>query len=174
MYVGGFLAVQAALSPLTRNSDPIAVAASTLAALGLFQPLRRRLQDAMDRRFNRVRYDASRTEDAFATSLRNEVDLDTDRASRWPGRSCPGTLAFLFTDLAGGTRLWEQQPDAMSEALKRHDAVLRAAIEEPGVASSRPRAMARWQYSRTLRLVWLRAWTLNEPLRPRHGRQQER
>lgn len=43
-----------------------------------------------------------------------------------------GTLTFLFTDLEGSTRLWEQFPDAMKGALKRHDTILRAAIEAAG------------------------------------------
>lgn len=43
-----------------------------------------------------------------------------------------GTITFLFTDLEGSTRLWEQHPDAMTRALQRHDAVLRAAIEGAG------------------------------------------
>src|SRR5439155_17042513 len=40
-----------------------------------------------------------------------------------------GTITFLFTDIEGSTRLWEEQPDAMRLALPRHDALLRAAIE---------------------------------------------
>ena len=40
-----------------------------------------------------------------------------------------GTLAFLFTDIAGSTQLWERLPDAMASALERHDAILRGAIE---------------------------------------------
>ena len=43
-----------------------------------------------------------------------------------------GTLTFLFTDLEGSTRLWEQFPDAMQVALRRHDAILREAIEGAG------------------------------------------
>lgn len=43
-----------------------------------------------------------------------------------------GTLGFLFTDIEGSTRLWEQFPDAMKDALARHDAILRAAIEGRG------------------------------------------
>ena len=41
-----------------------------------------------------------------------------------------GTVTFLFTDLEGSTRLWEQHPDAMRPALARHDALLRTAVEQ--------------------------------------------
>jgi hypothetical protein len=57
-----------------------AVAASTLAAVALFSPLRRWVQRAVDRRFNRARYDADRMVDAFAAQLQDAVDLDTVRA----------------------------------------------------------------------------------------------
>src|SRR5215212_11853556 len=43
-----------------------------------------------------------------------------------------GTLTFLFTDIEGSTRRWDQQPDAMQAALARHDAILREAIERHG------------------------------------------
>jgi hypothetical protein len=63
------------------NESSLAVAASTLVAFALFQPLRRRVQRAVNRRFDRASYDGQRTVDAFAERLRNEVDLATLRSS---------------------------------------------------------------------------------------------
>jgi hypothetical protein len=62
-------------APLTTGSEA-AVAASTLLVAALFQPLRRGVQAAVDRRFNRAQYDAQRTVEDFAARLRDEVDLD--------------------------------------------------------------------------------------------------
>jgi hypothetical protein len=75
----GILALQRFLSPVTSGSE-VAIAASTLVSLALFQPVRRRVQDAVDRRFDRSRYNAARTVDGFADQLRDEVNLDELRA----------------------------------------------------------------------------------------------
>ena len=58
------------------DTGTIAVAVSTLVAAALFQPVRRRIQQAVDRRFDRARYDGQRTAAAFADRLRTGVDLD--------------------------------------------------------------------------------------------------
>jgi hypothetical protein len=76
LLVGMYLVLVTASTRLVPGGSPFAVAASTLAAAALFQPLRRRVQTVVDRRFNRARYDAERTADAFSRRLREEVDLD--------------------------------------------------------------------------------------------------
>ena len=75
MLVAVYAGLVTAATRLTPGGNSIAVAASTLAVAALFQPLRRRVQARVDRRFNRARYDAARTIDAFSARLREEVDL---------------------------------------------------------------------------------------------------
>jgi hypothetical protein len=72
----GYAAVVLGLGRLLPEGSSLAVAAATLAAAAAFSPLRRRVQAAVDRRFNRRRYDAAGTVAAFAARLRDQVDLD--------------------------------------------------------------------------------------------------
>jgi hypothetical protein len=74
-FFAGIIVLQAALRPVTGGSE-VAVAASTLLCFALFQPVRRRVQSAVDQRFYRSRYDATRTLDLFTSRLAGEVDLD--------------------------------------------------------------------------------------------------
>jgi hypothetical protein len=76
VYVGGVVVFSQVLNPAGGDTE-LAVAASTLVVAALFQPLRRRFQAAVDRRFNRQRYDAAQTVEAFSARLREEIDLDT-------------------------------------------------------------------------------------------------
>jgi hypothetical protein len=77
-YFSLVVGLQAALAPLSGGSD-LAIVATTLVVAALFLPARRRVQDAVDRRFNRHAYDAARTIDAFSARLRQQIDLDTLR-----------------------------------------------------------------------------------------------
>ena len=74
-YIGLVFGFQAVLAPFTSESD-LAVAASTLAVAALFRPVRARLQDFIDRRFYRRKFDTQRTLEGFSSELRNEVDLE--------------------------------------------------------------------------------------------------
>jgi hypothetical protein len=80
VFAGLVVGLQALFAMVTAGNT-LAVAASTLIVAALFQPLRQRIQSAVDRRFNRARYDAQRTADTFAEQLRNEMDLTRLRAA---------------------------------------------------------------------------------------------
>ena len=77
--IGVFVGIVGLTTRVLPFSSPIAVAASTLAAAALFNPLRQRVQHVVDRRFNRARYDADATVAAFTMRLKDAVDLASVR-----------------------------------------------------------------------------------------------
>jgi hypothetical protein len=77
VYAGAVLVLGQLFGGVGRDPPSWAVAGATLAAAALFQPARRRIQAVVDRRFNRRKYNAAQTIQAFSTRLRDQVDLDT-------------------------------------------------------------------------------------------------
>ena len=76
LYFGGIVVLQRVFVVLTGEKTTLAVVASTLLIAALFNPLRRRIQGFIDRRFYRRKYDARKTLEAFSARLRNETNLD--------------------------------------------------------------------------------------------------
>jgi hypothetical protein len=79
VYFGGIVVLQRVYVGLTGEQSTLAVVACTLVIAALFNPLRRRIQGFIDRRFYRRKYDARKTLEAFSAKLRDETDLDALR-----------------------------------------------------------------------------------------------
>jgi hypothetical protein len=108
-----YLLVVAFLRPLLEpvtGSSALAVAASTLTIAAVFNPARRRLQAAVDQRFDRARYDAARAVEAFAARLRDQVDLDEITASLRDAVSATVAPGRVTVWLRGPSRLGGSQP----------------------------------------------------------------
>ena len=76
VYIGGIVLLQRFFVLFTGEQSTLAVVASTLLIAALFNPLRRRIQDLIDRRFYRRKYDARKILEAFSAKLRDETNLD--------------------------------------------------------------------------------------------------
>ena len=106
VFVGGVLGLQAVLAQVTQ-APTLAVAASTLFAFALFQPLRRRVQRVVDRRFDRARIDAERIAQGFGARLRDEVAIDTiaaDLQTTIEGSVRPSAQGLWLRVPGGGRR----------------------------------------------------------------------
>jgi hypothetical protein len=98
VYFGGIVVLQRLFVFLTGEKSTLAVVVSTLAIAALFNPLRRRIQAFIDRRFYRMKYDARRTLEAFSSKLRDETDLEAlhDELVGVVGQTMQPTLVSLW------------------------------------------------------------------------------
>jgi hypothetical protein len=109
---GGYAGVVLGLGQLLGRDSSLVVAAATLAVAAVVRPARRRVQVAVDRRFNRRHYDAARTIEAFSARLRQQVDLDTLSAELLAvvDQTMQPTMASLW--LRSPTRATQDHSDA--------------------------------------------------------------
>ncbi len=102
---GGAVVLLSTILAQLAQGQTIAVAASTLAVFALFQPVRRRVQRIVDRRFDRARYDSEHIATAFSVRLRHEVDMETvtgDLARTVTTSVAPASLSIWLRSRAAG------------------------------------------------------------------------
>jgi hypothetical protein len=127
---GGYAGVVLGLGQLLGRDSPLVVATATLAVAAAFQPARRRIQAVVDRRFDRRRYDAARTIQAFSARLRQQVDLDT----------LTGELLAVVEDTMQPTQvsLWLRPSDTAAKDQSRTGAPRADGQPTAAGAASRP------------------------------------
>ncbi|MDP9067803.1 MAG: hypothetical protein M3N53_05590 [Actinomycetota bacterium] len=117
---GGYVVVVLGLGQLAGRQSDLVVAAGTLAVAAMFQPARRRVQEVIDRRFNRRRYDAAQTIQAFTGRLRQEIDLNSLAAE---------LLAVIEQTMQPTTAsLWLRPPAPPQEKAATRSGVERSAV----------------------------------------------
>ena len=131
LLIGVYTGLVLLTTHLLTFSSSVAVAASTLVAATLFNPVRRRVQNVVDRRFNRARYDGDQTVAAFAARLKDAVDLDSVRTD----------LAAVVqrTLEPGHVWVWISSADEdLASADREPVAAFLAVVGEPGPEQDRP------------------------------------
>ena len=107
VYAGCIVGLQALLRGLFHQTSDVAIVASTLFIAALFQPLRKRIQAGIDRRFYRRKYDVARTVEAFSATLRGEVDLN---------QVCEDLIAVVQATMQPAhISLWLRHPEPSGE-----------------------------------------------------------
>ena len=131
LLIGVYTGLVLLTTHLLTFSSSVSVAASTLVAAALFNPVRRRVQNVVDRRFNRARYDGDQTVAAFAARLKDAVDLDSVRTD----------LAAVVqrTLEPGHVWVWISSADEdLASADREPVAAFLAVVGEPGPEQDRP------------------------------------
>jgi hypothetical protein len=141
LFGGGYAVVVLGLGQVLGRGRSLVVAIATLAVAAAFQPARHRVQDLVDRRFNRHRYDAAKTIEAFAARLRQQVDLDT----------LTGELLAVVEQTMQPTQasLW-LRPSAGASPDQRGTGVSRAASPPTPASRSAPTALRHTRRVRAL------------------------
>jgi hypothetical protein len=116
LYFGGIVVLQRLFVLLTGQQSTLAVVASTLLIAALFNPLRRRIQSFIDRRFYRRKYDARKTLEAFTAKLRDETDFDALNAELVGVVNETIQPAHVSLWLRPDSEQWEKRRAAIREA----------------------------------------------------------